>query len=211
MPNKPIAKRPYPEDPWQEHPGLCNARKTSAEGLCRRSAGQGTDHPGFGNCSKHGGSTPNGKVHAAKQREQQLLGPILEEYQDRIGEHPDPYEGMLEVVRFGWAWMRMLEARVAELHDDVDGLFGDDHQGDARPHVLVNMVLEARREHRRNCEAAIRAGIAERMVALAEDQAEAMATFMRGVLEELGHQLEDPDVAVVVRRHLHALPGGKAA
>lgn len=192
--------------------GRCNARRTDGSGdLCRRYAGQATDHVGVGQCSKHGGCTPSANQHAQKIREAQILGPILEEYRSRIGEHPDPYEGMLEVVRFGWAWMRMLEARVAELHDGDGELFGEDHVGDARPHVLVVMLLEARREHRRNCEAAIRAGIAERMVQLAEDQAEAMATFVRGVLGELGHELEDPTVAGVVRRHLRALPGGAAA
>lgn len=203
------AKRPYPTDPWQEHPGLCNSRKTDGSGLCRRGAGQNTPHPGIGACSKHGGCTPGAVVGAERIREAQILGPILEHYRDRIGEHPDPYEGMLEVVRFGWAWMRMLEARVAELNDDTGELFVEDHQGDARPHVLVGMLGEARREHRRNCEAAIRAGIAERMVSLAEDQAEAMATFIRGVLTELGHELEDPAVAGVVKRHLFALPSSK--
>lgn len=199
------------EDPWQVVEGRCNARKTDGSGLCRKGAGAGTEHPKIGPCSKHSGCTPNANIAAAKIREQQLLGPILETYRDRIGEHPDPYEGMLEVVRFGWAWMRMLEARVDELRDGDGELFLADHAGDGRPHVLVAMALEARREHRRNCEAAIRAGIAERMVSLAEDQAEAMATFMRGVLTELGHELEDPAVAVVVRRHLHALPGGQTA
>lgn len=203
---------PLPEDRSLPVEGRCNAKRTDGSGaLCRRYAGQGTEHSGIGQCSKHGGCTPSANTHAAKVREHQILGPILEAYRERIGEHPDPYEGMLEVVRFGWAWMRMLEARVAELHDGDGDLFLDDHQGDGRPHVLVAMALEARREHRRNCEAAIRAGIAERMVSLAEDQAEAMATFMRGVLTELGHELEDPAVAGVVRRHLHALPGGKAA
>lgn len=206
------AQPELPEDRTIPIEGRCNARRTDGSGwLCRRYAGQGTEHAGIGACSKHGGCTQSANQHAAKIRERQILGPILEHYQARIGEHPDPFEGMLEVVRFGWAWLRMLEARVAELDDDDGGLFAADHAGDQRPHVLAQMVIDARREHRRNCEAAIRAGIAERMVSLAEDQAEAMAALVRGVLEELGHQLEDPKVAGVVRRHLHALPGGNQA
>ena len=31
-------------------------------------AGKGTDHVGFGHCSKHSGSTPNGGKHAEKER-----------------------------------------------------------------------------------------------------------------------------------------------
>jgi hypothetical protein len=206
------AQRPYPTDPWQDHPGLCNARKTNGTGLCRHEAGWGTDHPGDGQCKKHGGSTPSGKSAAAKARETRILGPLLEQYRDQIGDHPDPFEGMLEVVRNGWAWMRMLEERIGALSDDTGELYLPDHQDNDRPHVLVGMLVQARREHRYNCAEAIRAGIAERMVALAEDQADRIAHMLRGLVSELGHELEDPEVADVVRRHLRLLPGtGDAA
>lgn len=198
-------------EPKEPVEGRCNARKVDGSGdLCRRYAGQGTEHAGIGSCSKHGGCTSSQNTRAQRIREEQILGPLLETYRDRIGDHPDPYEGMLEVVRYGWAWLRMLEARVGELKDGAGELWVEDHAGDARPHVLVAMVAEARREHRRNCESAIRAGIAERMVSLAEDQADSMALLIRAVLTELGHELEDPEVAQVVRRHLRALPGGAA-
>ena len=46
---------------------LCGA-KNRAGNPCRRPAGWGTDHAGFGNCKLHFGSTPNQKVAAARER-----------------------------------------------------------------------------------------------------------------------------------------------
>lgn len=51
----------------------CGARRKqtgpSGEQLtCNQPAGWGTDHPGFGQCKRHGGSTPNGVTAAARQR-----------------------------------------------------------------------------------------------------------------------------------------------
>lgn len=193
-------------DPFEPVPGNCNSRKTDGSGLCRHEAGWRTDHLGFGQCRFHAGCTPAGAAHGQRLREEHQLGPLLEAERAKIGEHPDAFAGMLELVRYGWAWCRMLERRVDELDETAQDLHAPDAHGDQRPHVLVGMLMEARREHRRNCEAAIRAGIAERMVALAEDQAEAMAALIRGVLADLGHDLEQPETAAIVRRHLRALP-----
>lgn len=40
-------------------PPRCGARKHQGSGLCRKPAGWGTDHVGFGCCRLHGGSTRN--------------------------------------------------------------------------------------------------------------------------------------------------------
>src|SRR4051794_2422133 len=44
---------------------LCGAQRRNGD-PCRRPAGWGTQHAGYGACKLHGGSTPNGHVHAAK-------------------------------------------------------------------------------------------------------------------------------------------------
>lgn len=203
------------DDPWAEIEGRCNARKVTGTGLCRNGAGKGTDHPGVGTCIKHLGNTANHRRAAEKIRQAQVLGPLLQRHRDQLGDNPDPYAGVLEVVRNGWAWVRVLEARVDELVDQhhvdgPDGLYAPDHQGDHRPHVLVTMLVDARREHRRNCAEAIRAGIAERIVAIEEDRAVLMAQIIRGVLEELG-AWDRPETPDVVRRHLYGISGGQAA
>ena len=37
---------------------LCGARRRQSDGTCRKQAGWGTDHFGFGRCRLHGGATP---------------------------------------------------------------------------------------------------------------------------------------------------------
>jgi hypothetical protein len=42
----------------------CGAKRTRSEDRCTRPAGWGTDHPGYGSCKFHAGSTPNGRAAA---------------------------------------------------------------------------------------------------------------------------------------------------
>lgn len=208
---------PKPDDDrTQPLEGRCNARRTNGSGnLCRRYAGQGTEHPGIGQCSKHGGCTQSANQHAAKIREAKILGPLLAAERERIGDTPDAHAAVLEIVGERWAWRRVLERRVAELVDDhapegPDAIYGPDHQGDMRPHVAVTMLREATRDHLAACKVAIDAGIAERYLRLAEDEAERVAQVLHGVLTELG-VIDHPEVPDVVRRHLRLIIGGKAA
>ena len=46
----------------------CGARKKQGPGTCTRPAGWGTDHPGFGQCKLHGGSTQSGTKAAAERQ-----------------------------------------------------------------------------------------------------------------------------------------------
>jgi len=46
---------------------LCAAQARHG-GICKRPAGWGTDHQGFGTCKLHGGCTPQSSKHAEKQR-----------------------------------------------------------------------------------------------------------------------------------------------
>lgn len=48
---------------------LCGAtRRQGDKSPCKRPAGWGTSHVGFGTCKLHGGSTPDSTKHAAKLR-----------------------------------------------------------------------------------------------------------------------------------------------
>lgn len=68
----------------------CGAKLKSRDGLCGKTAGWGTDHPGFGNCKLHGGSTPTGKKHGETLRQA---------YWERLVEMGDPaLAGLLHLV-----------------------------------------------------------------------------------------------------------------
>lgn len=222
MSKPPNVKRPYPTDPWQAHEGLCNARKTNGTGLCRHECGWGTDHPGIGCCKMHGGCTPSGQIAAARVRQARELAALLATHKPALADS-DPYAGLLEVVQSTWAARRTFEQLVGELldrgqitddgeasPDALEQLLAPDHTGDLRIHPYVRELREWTTEHARACKLAIDAGIAERQIQLAEDQADLLATVLRGVLVELG-VWDQPGTPDVVKRHLRALPTGNAA
>lgn len=206
-----MAKRPYPEDPWEPHEGLCNARKTDGSGLCRNTAGKGTDHPGDGTCRKHLGNTPNAKAAAAKARQARELSELMAAERERLGDNPDPNEGVMEVVRWRWAYRRVVEGLVEELLDRAGATgAGEALYGEERPHVLVAMLHEATEAHLKACRIAIEAGIAERQLRIAEDRIELLAQVIRGVLVDLG-VWDLPETPAVVKRHLRSVMGGLPA
>lgn len=47
---------------------FCAAARRNGAGNCKRDAGAGTDHKGYGSCSWHGGSSPSGRQSAAERR-----------------------------------------------------------------------------------------------------------------------------------------------
>ena len=72
---------------------ICGATKRQGDkSPCRRPAGAGTDHPGFGACKLHGGSTPNAGKHAAKERAL---------WQQRMVDEIDPSLKVLIALRDG--------------------------------------------------------------------------------------------------------------
>jgi hypothetical protein len=70
---------------------LCGATKRQGDKApCRRPAGWGTEHVGFGTCKLHGGSTTASTKHAAKERAA---------WQQRILDEIDPSLSVLVQLR----------------------------------------------------------------------------------------------------------------
>lgn len=72
------------------------------------------------------------------------------------------------------------------IYQDPTTLWGADHDGDGAVHVLVKMWNEERDRHVKNCSVAIKAGVSERMVALAEQQGTLVVRIVSHVLDNLG-------------------------
>lgn len=181
----------------------CNA-KTRRGTPCRKPAGAGTDHVGFGNCKLHGGATPNGKLSAAKQAATSLAVEL----------DIEPHEALLRCVRIAYGEVVFLNRKVEELQDDklvVDHIRIRRHEGDASSfvertsHSDLNIWIRARNEAverlARYSKLAIDAGVDERRVRLEEQLVGDLANAIDMVLTELGVR-DHPDAPKVVRRAL---------
>lgn len=190
---------------------------------CQQRAGHGTNHPGVGACSKHGGSSPNaevaGQVFLAR-REAVVMGSPLS---------VEPHEAILECIRIAAGEVRYASDRIADLQPEeavgpvvatLKRPLNLGKEGEDPLHVVEEVRLEAPALHiwiqaRRQAmdrlvqysATAIKAGIEERRVKLAETQGQMLVEVIKGVLRELG-VLDRPEVPGIVRRQLTLVAGG---
>lgn len=202
----------------ERDPSLCGAA-TRSGGSCKRKAGAGTDHKGYGNCAHHGGSTPNGVKHAARLAAvpelEQLLGYELED--------ADPFEALTTCIKITRAEIRFYDRRLSELGSMED--FADrqrveelDREGDVHdlrkaPALSIWQVERTKAVERlgRFSKMAIDAGVAVRQVELAESLGEEIADVVASVIDALGLSVEQQRrVPELVRAHLTLLEGGAA-
>lgn len=154
----------------------CGARGKRTGLPCRLVRGDRTDHPGAGRCWLHGGRTPNGRRFAAREAAANVLREL------RIDVDVDPISSLYEAVRVA-AWReiglrQMLEGRAV--------LYGPDHLGDLREDIVAQMHREALDARARIAKMAVDAGLDERMVRLAERQADILVQLVEVVLEAAG-------------------------
>lgn len=149
----------------------CDAPKRSG-GTCKQRAGHGTDHPGYGPCSKHGGCLPGPSKAAAKAE-------ALAYAQVHFGTSDlQPTDASLMCVRDAAGHVAFFKARVMELDDDellVDG----------KLHPWAVLQMEALDRMARYSKMAIDAGVAERMVRLAERMGALLATAFAAAIDPL--------------------------
>jgi hypothetical protein len=196
--------------------GDCGA-KTRKGTPCRQRAGHGTNHPGIGRCSRHGGASPNaevaGQVFLAR-REAAVMGRPLD---------IEPHEAILECIRIAAGEVQYASERIAELEPEQavaplvstherprKGEYGfeehDDNVTETKTdQPALHIWIVARRQAMDRLvtysATAIKAGIDERRVKLAESQGQLLVQVIRGVLQELG-VLDRPEVPGIVRRQL---------
>jgi hypothetical protein len=172
---------------------------------CTWTAGQGTNHLGFGYCAKHGGNTPAGKKAAARAYGRQL---ILDQKERFGGDRTSPYvsnitaeAALLEEVRRSVAMVRWLEEKIGdwELDDATNDLSSSSELGLPRlveettkgaPGVTdVQAWLLLYREERKHAaqvaKMCIDANISKRMVDIAQSQGQALMNVVQAVLKAL--------------------------
>lgn len=152
---------------------LCGARKTKKGGdRCKAVAGHGTDHPGFGQCKYHGGSTRVGEVVAARVQiaekldEMKRLGVIT----DQVG----PEAALLQEVSRAAAAVAYFDDLVAKIPAE-DTWLGPNQ-------VIIQQWNEQRTMLRQTARTIVAAGIAKRQVEIAEMQAKALVQVILAVV-----------------------------
>lgn len=199
----------------------CTAKAKSTGQRCGKPA-----IPGGTVCRIHGGATP--VIKAAGQRrlaELQAQADVT-----KFGARRDihPAEALLELVHWTAGEVDYWRARVALVEAETDGEAlawgktshrkGSGPEGpidvtthEAKPNVAYAMLERASDRLAQYAAAALKAGVEERRVQLAERQGALVADVIRRVLADLQLTSEQEAlVGEVVPRHLRALAGAQA-
>jgi len=208
-------------DRADDHPvdGNCNAKRSNGNGLCRRPAGFGTSHKGYGNCKDHGGTSPNGEKHAANVAQQQADDQALAEMRMAEGfgvwrRPADPAEALMEEIGRTLGNIDYCDWQIRKL-DPTGIIWGtvsrqEKHTPDglevtvkqaAELNAWYKLQFQERRHLVDTSAKAVTAGVEVRMVELMEQQIQQLAARMKAFAEFLG-VANDPRVAAAYR---HAL------
>lgn len=196
------ATRP-PSDRLPEEDDYCPAvvkKGPRAGQRCIKMRGFGTDHPGVGYCTGHGGNTQAGKKHAARLMGRRILAEMkfggdrdLPEIMNITAE-----EALLEEVRRSSAMVRFLEEKIgAWQNDEADQAPGlglprlveetsKGAPGATDAQVWLLLYREERKHLAQVSKMCIDAKISHRLVNLAEAQGAIIKTIIKNVLEQLG-------------------------
>jgi len=215
----------------------CGALTQSGR-ACQQRKGSSTEHPGYGNCARHGGNTEAGVKSAMRDMGRDLAQRYKAEHSRFGGNRHDPSiatltpeQALLEEVRRSAAFVRFLEERIgawnlapvneelveryvttakrgaASMKVQIDKMFeeldSDDPDSpnylppltEVHPRTGITSFTDARewlylyREERghlaRVSKMCIDAGVAQRLVSIAEDQGRILASAIRAVLQAL--------------------------
>jgi len=155
-------------------------RKGQQTGYCNLAAGWGTNHPGIGKCKFHGGSTPSHIRNAAKVSYHRLLGEELE---------IDPLNALLWCIRHAAGEMVFWQAQIDELEKEV--WFSDTIAGKTIHHYAREMRAARDAMHRYSADA-VKLGLQERHVRMAELYGAMIATLVAGITRRIDPFLDAP-------------------
>jgi hypothetical protein len=178
----------------------CGARKRQGDGHCTQAAGWGTDHPGYGLCKLHGGSTGSKTVHAARVRAEAEARAALAE----LGATPvgDPLAALLKLAGQVISWQEATSKLVNELEEvRYEGATGAEQ-------LRAEVALYERAMDRAvNVLAAIaRLNIEERLARVTERQADAVIGAIDAALAAAGVVGQDAARAKqAAARHLRSV------
>ena len=199
----------------------CTAKAKSTGVQCARYAIEGAS-----TCRVHGSGSRKAKDAAARRVAEAKAAREAEKAVTTLGLSRDvsPSEALLEEVRWTAGHVDWLRDRVREVERDelvwgktkwkqVDSADGpiEETVETASTSVWYDLYERERKHLVTVCTAALRAGVEERRVRLAEAQGAQVAEVIRAILDDLSLTLEQQQkVATVVPARLRLLAGGAA-
>lgn len=159
--------------------------------------------PGATICKSHGSAAPHVAAAAARRVEEQKAQAKAARQLARFGQPIDvnPAEALLDLVRWTAGEVAYWRARVVTLEEtnpkaltwgvtseaekQATEFPGTDTTREAAPAVEYRMLIDASNRYAAYATAAIRAGIDERRVRLAESQGQIVSTALRAILDGL--------------------------
>jgi hypothetical protein len=192
-------------------------RKTRTGKPCDRAAGWGTSHHGEGACAHHGGASPQAEIGglvALARREQQVMGRPLA---------IKPHDAILQCIQISAGEVAYASERMAQVEEEDavapvkrtlvrktdDGTVQEIRLEGPALHVWIRVRRQAMDRLVSYSCAALKAGLEERQVKIAERQGVLLAQAVQGILRELG-VAELPQAAGIVRKHLMLASGAGA-
>lgn len=198
---------------------------------CQKEAGWGTQHVGVGRCKLHGGAEPHAQVNGMVQlarRDMAVMGcplaiepheAILECIRisagevryasDRVAElQAGDAVGPVLTSKLDVPGPQQPDADESEAEESLDKanseLAAELRFGPPATHIWIEVRHRAMDRLVAYSAAALKAGIEERLVRVAESTAQLLAQAVRGILTDLGVQ-DDPEAPAIVRKHLTLL------
>ncbi|CAN7194444.1 hypothetical protein [Knoellia sp. LjRoot47] len=175
-------------------------------------------HPitGLRVCGKHGGSAPQSKTAAARNVEEAKAAKELARLGQKVDVHPA--EALLDLVHWTAgevAYWRQVVTAIAD-QDEADLTWGrtktkegGDDRGtteEAKPHIAYVLLERASDRLASYAAAALKAGVDERRVQLAERQGDLVASVIRRILDRLNlDEAQQALVGTVVPEELRLL------
>lgn len=188
--------------PADERYETCGAFSRRKQRLCRRPAGWGTDHPGIGACKLHGGSMRNHRIAAVRTMIDIELGAT---FGANLPVDIHPTDALIELVKMTAGYVRWLNARVSELSNISER---NKQTGITELSVTVRSLGEYTDRLARFSKMALDAGVEERLVRVAEQQGDLIASMLVDVLSKLGLSESQKElVPGLVREGLLSLQG----
>lgn len=193
MPTRTPAQQVFHPEKGYPICGANTPRASNKHKICLRAAGWGTQHVGFGKCKAHFGNTERVSVAAARmeladqyaaQGDGTTFGGVV-----RV----DPHEALLWLVRRTAGIVAWLDWKIStfeqddEAWQDVGNQPGEGGGGSIRKieAVWVKMHGDERDRLAKYAKLALDAGVAERQVAIAEEQGMMFAQGIREIFDRL--------------------------